>query len=498
MKIRSNKKSKKENGQIIVLLAVSLVVVMVVAALAVDGGMIYSERRFAQNASDAASLAGAGTVLNFMEKLNEDDERTITAENLDCDSTLVAGLIYEAKEAAIRNAELNLITNLPYLGKILDNVPYPEKDPDTGEDYDLNANHGVVIKCVTHQYIDTQVRITSSVSTAFAHLVYPGDLVTTNEAVTRSVPRHNFGFGNGLVSLSPDCWAEDKEDGGTEMDGLGGSGQIVVESGGIHTNSCYMVSGSSAQLSVSATNGITSVDENAYLSPSHGDFSYTGGVDALNIQYPTEPTCSANISTPTTSEGTTTYTPGTYEGVSITGNNDVIFEPGVYCIQGDFTISGSGGNKKDPVIVKGDGVTFFIQKADGSNQPSNVSISGDKHVLLTARKVIGEELYGFLFFMDDDNIGNNKRGEIKITGNSSSYYSGTVYAPTGTINVGGSSIINDPDVCEFVENTETCQATVFTTQFIGYDVKVHGSGQFVILYDSGGLAYVDGMFFLEK
>ena len=494
---RIRKISKKENGQIIVLLAVSLVVVMVVAALAVDGGMIYSERRFAQNAADAASFAGGGSVLNFMEKLNENDERTITAENLDCDSTLVADLMDKAQKDAILNAKINNVNDLPYLGKILDNVPYPEKDPNTGEDYDLNANHGVLVKCVSNKYIDTQVRITSSVSTAFAHLVYPGDLITTNEAVSRSVPRHNFGYGNGLVSLSPDCWADNKEIGGTEMDGLGGSGQVKVESGGIHSNSCYMVSGSNAQLSVSATKGIFSVYENAYLSPSHGNFNYTGGVEALDINYPTEPKCEVD-STSTTSGGVTTYTPGNIAGVSITGNNDVVFQPGVYCVQGDFTISGSGGNKKDPVIVKGDGVTFFIQKADGSNQPSNVSISGDKHVLLTARKVIGEELYGFLFFMDDDNIGNNKRGEIKITGNSSSYYSGTVYAPTGTINVGGSSIINDPDVCEFVENTETCQATVFTTQFIGYDVKVHGSGQFVILYDSGGLAYVDGMFFLEK
>ncbi|MBE0685229.1 MAG: Tad domain-containing protein, partial [Anaerolineaceae bacterium] len=51
---------RQESGQIIVLLAVSLVVVMMVAALAVDGGMIYSERRFAQNAADASALAGGG------------------------------------------------------------------------------------------------------------------------------------------------------------------------------------------------------------------------------------------------------------------------------------------------------------------------------------------------------------------------------------------------------------------------------------------------------
>jgi uncharacterized membrane protein len=55
---------EQEKGQIIILLAVSMVVVMVVAALAVDGGMIYTERRFAQNAADASGFAGGGVILN--------------------------------------------------------------------------------------------------------------------------------------------------------------------------------------------------------------------------------------------------------------------------------------------------------------------------------------------------------------------------------------------------------------------------------------------------
>src|SRR5688572_8207420 len=47
-----------ERGQAIVLVALSLVVLLLFAALAVDGGRFVSERRYLQNAADAAALAG--------------------------------------------------------------------------------------------------------------------------------------------------------------------------------------------------------------------------------------------------------------------------------------------------------------------------------------------------------------------------------------------------------------------------------------------------------
>ncbi|MBN1886645.1 MAG: hypothetical protein JW850_01590 [Thermoflexales bacterium] len=52
-----NKKS--ENGQAIILIALALVVVLAFAAMAIDLGNVFTERREAQNAADAAALAGA-------------------------------------------------------------------------------------------------------------------------------------------------------------------------------------------------------------------------------------------------------------------------------------------------------------------------------------------------------------------------------------------------------------------------------------------------------
>ncbi len=53
----SNQRS--EQGQIIILIVVSMVIMVALAALVVDGGNLYLNRRAAQTAADAAALAGA-------------------------------------------------------------------------------------------------------------------------------------------------------------------------------------------------------------------------------------------------------------------------------------------------------------------------------------------------------------------------------------------------------------------------------------------------------
>jgi uncharacterized membrane protein len=102
MKIKEFLRKKQESGQIVVLLSISLLVLLIVAALAVDGGMIYSERRFVQNAADAASLAGGGSVLNYMEGVT-DGKRNVTKTTFTCTDSL----INRAKNEAISVAELN-------------------------------------------------------------------------------------------------------------------------------------------------------------------------------------------------------------------------------------------------------------------------------------------------------------------------------------------------------------------------------------------------------
>jgi uncharacterized membrane protein len=82
------RKHPSESGQAIVLLAISIVVLLGFTALAVDGGMIFSDRRHAQNAADAAALAGA-----------------LQKSNLQSDAVVI--------QAAERSVESNGFTNRP-------------------------------------------------------------------------------------------------------------------------------------------------------------------------------------------------------------------------------------------------------------------------------------------------------------------------------------------------------------------------------------------------
>ena len=48
-----------EKGQVLILIALAAIGLFAFAALAIDGSMVFSDRRHSQNAADAAALAGA-------------------------------------------------------------------------------------------------------------------------------------------------------------------------------------------------------------------------------------------------------------------------------------------------------------------------------------------------------------------------------------------------------------------------------------------------------
>ena len=56
-----NRIGESESGQVLVILFGGIVALLAFAALAIDGGMFYSDRRFDQNAADASALAGSSS-----------------------------------------------------------------------------------------------------------------------------------------------------------------------------------------------------------------------------------------------------------------------------------------------------------------------------------------------------------------------------------------------------------------------------------------------------
>jgi len=62
------KRRDKERGQALIVLAFALLALAAFAGLAIDGGRLYAQRRQTQNAADAAAMAGAGTLAEFISK----------------------------------------------------------------------------------------------------------------------------------------------------------------------------------------------------------------------------------------------------------------------------------------------------------------------------------------------------------------------------------------------------------------------------------------------
>lgn len=73
--------SDNERGQAIVILALVMIVLLAFAALAIDGGNAYVERRRSQNAADAAALAGARQIWLQQVDLNSSETDLLTVIN---------------------------------------------------------------------------------------------------------------------------------------------------------------------------------------------------------------------------------------------------------------------------------------------------------------------------------------------------------------------------------------------------------------------------------
>ncbi len=490
------KNKKNENGQIIVLLAISLVVIMMVAALAVDGGMIYSERRFAQNAADSASLAGGSVILYSEINDNENfvcpekstyDVNTGKFTSILQNRTLIDNAVLKAQNVAY----INNVNELPYLGyRTID------KDGTTIiESYNegLDSNHGIIIECDTTEpqnKINVVVRITSQISTAFAHLFYSGGLVTTNEAITVTEPGGNIGFGEAIISLSKSC--NNSSDGGMW---ISGSPILTITGGGTHSNSCVNLRGVGNEFEIN-------LDENKFINylselkiAGNATFPVKDVDEEFIISYPNpEPVCGEDepeyIKVTKSSDkyydGDTTPIQTINEKKNISGidiqNGNVHFSPGLYCVTGDITITGG--------FVTGEGVTFFLKqgtKKNGDPIDTTTKITANSTVLLAAPYDVENDLFGTLFLMDDDNY-----GEIHLVGNNASYFSGLIYAHNGTINIGGTSTQSTlPDgeelkeeFCSLLPDSVTdCEGASFATQIIGDIIILSGSGEIDIFYN---------------
>lgn len=461
------KLESEEHGQILVLLAISLVVILVGASLAVDGGMVYSERRFAQNAADAASMSGASSIGNFMLK-NGVDYR-----NLKCTDFIKAnGDFYGIDEAKTR-ASSNNFTDLVYQGAEINGTFHPKNSGDA------DANHGIIVACEDRGiqndiHVDFKVKITTETSTAFLHLIFPDNLKSTVEAVTRVYPRHDITYGTALLSdkNQEDCVPSDNC--GIVFTGTSGT---VITGGGVRSDSGIDAGGST---SVTVNDGSVSAHGTITGTSNITAASVTGGVPGYNEDITlTPPPCNGtNYGAVSVGNGdNTTISPGNFTKITVNGGK-LTLNPGIYCIDSNQGISMSGG------LITGDRVAFYMK-----NGAVTINVTGDptkNKVFLTspdASTLPAEPFGGWLIIMATTNT-----NAIDITGSGYSYYAGAIFNPDGVVKVAGSADTYTP-----VGGIQP-----YSTQIIAKSITIAGKATVNINFDASKVPNVPSLISLLK
>src|SRR5512135_115054 len=104
--MKTNPASEKD--QIIVIFAIALTALLAFTALAIDGGMIFADRRQSQSVADTASLAGAGAAAQYL------DDNGVTYTGFSCSNPKVINAINVAYSAALNRATINQVQGLDY------------------------------------------------------------------------------------------------------------------------------------------------------------------------------------------------------------------------------------------------------------------------------------------------------------------------------------------------------------------------------------------------
>lgn len=428
-----------ETGQILVLLVLVLIGLLGFTALAVDGGMIYADRRFMQSAADAASLAGAGAAAD---QAAEDGVEVI---NWDC--TALADSISTAYSNAISQANTNdfLVSQIGTVNATADNY------------VDVVCNG-------TEKYLDVIVVLSKNTTTSFVHLF--NKLVPMRNTVTsisRIYPMYSLGSGYSIVALrkgpcdSPDIGVT-----------VSGTSDITIQIGGIWSNSCLTFNGG-VNVDID-TGGIVYNTTDLPYDQNGGSGTIDPTPDDTTELHPAtdkvfpfdENICDLLPSFGVMrSGGADPKVAGRYTGLDLHNNGVINLAPGLYCITG--TVKMTGGE------IHGRGVTIYYEGTD-------FTINGGVIVELYAPNalpvpqsapIIAVENHAYedlLLYVPVE-----FQADIKLNGGADSIFSGTIYAPSSFITVEG--------------NADASTPTTYAGSIIGYDVKVAGTPGLSINYD---------------
>jgi len=416
---------KKENGQILVILAIAMVAILSITALAIDGSMVYNDRRTDQSTADSAALAGAGAAAQILKDHHPTD--------FVCGGGAAKPLANQATLAALQAA---------YDSALADDVTLTLQDTSAENYVHITCNPGLTGK----KFLDVEVVVTSTVETTFARVISRDTLTTKVKSIARVYPKQPFANGNALVSLSNSC--------GSNVGGIefAGSSDVDVTDAGIFSNSCIKAQSSATSVIViggniqyvSTCTGCDSAD----MEPDATQASEPLPKDILNADdIPNCPSDEDLYEDANYSSGV--LEPGNYFGLSIPANKTVTLKPGLYCLKGDL----KNGSKS---VFKAERVTFSILEGDvtiNQNDAGQAWLTAPDCETKDATCDVPPAVRGLLMYLDPA-----KPHKVTLNGGSTNLFEGTIYGPNTTFKINGGSA------------TDT-----FKAQIIGSYIYVSGS-----------------------
>jgi Flp pilus assembly protein TadG len=292
-----------ERGQALIMIAFAAVALFAIAALAIDGSIVFSDRRHAQNAADTSALAAALAKTRGQ--------------------TYIPAALNRAASNGYNN---NGTTNVVEVYLCTDAAATCTALP-AGAD--------------ASEYV--QVKIRSHVKMFFARVIGRTEIINRVNAVARATPSDydEMFYGNAVVGLSPnDCRAVTYQ----------GNADTTISGGGIFVmsdcqNAAFFNSSNAAQLTAPSICAV-------------GDVQYNPG--ALNV-----PSIAENCSPPPAIvepnprcdrdaiKSGNTMSPGNWTGQFPPAGVDTL-QGGVYCVDGDFRINGGDSLTGHDVVIRMD------------------------------------------------------------------------------------------------------------------------------------------------
>jgi len=290
--------NKNERGQVIILLTIGIITLLGFTALAIDGGRLYSERRFIQGVADTSSLTGALYIAQY-------------------DGTVTSSVLDKAVQSAYKRAALN--------------------------GFDSTKTTVTVTQDGYYYYIKTVINTT--MDPVIAQIVYNGPLNVGASTVAGVVRVPVFALGKALVAINNSACRSIY---------FHGNANVSIADTGIYSYSTCPTNAIEFQ-------GSTTADIAGYISSIGGvmiqkpENVVSDGVikeTQFEFQKVTEPSCEGF--SPQTDSGST-RSPGIYpNGIQLRGNGNWELEPGLYCLDGDLVINNGS--------LIGHGVTFYMRQ----------------------------------------------------------------------------------------------------------------------------------------